>query len=229
MALHRVNSIVPLALLVTAAEGEGMDGPSLWDRIRGAIIRIATSISYAWLLLILSLPFVVFVYLKSTVTPHSERIEGAKGWGGLIIDYASLQWWAIFSSVLFFGALGSTVSFFSRQDLSPREISRTRTLVGTQLFGSVFATLLFLAFLGGLVQGSLFPQFVNLSWFSLVFLPADWARLMVWSFIAGFSERFVPDLLNNLLLRGARDEDREPEKSADDGGGRPPKEGRDRR
>ena len=190
-----------------------MDRPSLWDRLRNGLIRIATSISYAWLLIIVSLPFLIFVYLKSTVRPHSEQGEGGgAGWGGLSIDYASLQWWAIISSVLFFGALGSTVSFFSRQDLSPKEISRTRTLVGTQVFGAVFATLLFLAFVGGLVQGSLFPAFrsfgsSDVSWFGLLFFPSDWARLMVWSFIAGFSERFVPDLLNNLILRSGRDED----------------------
>lgn len=191
-----------------------MDRPSLWDRVRAGLIRIVTSVSYAWLLLILSLPFVAFIYLKSTVTPNSQAQETAlDGWGGLPVDYASLQWWAIVSSVLFFGALGSTVSFFSRQTLGPVEMSKTRTLVGTQLFGAVFASLLFLAFIGGLIQGSLFPQFEgDGGWFSTIFRPPSWARLMVWSFIAGFSERFVPDLLDNLILRSGRDGERRHEK-----------------
>lgn len=98
------------------------------------------------------------------------------------------------------------MSFFSRQELGPEALSKTRSLVGTQVFGAIFATLLFLTFIGGLVQGSLFPRFGGDGWFDVLFRPSDWARLMVWSFIAGFSERFVPDLLNNLILRSGRDE-----------------------
>ncbi|HEX6376824.1 MAG TPA: hypothetical protein VFZ91_14025 [Allosphingosinicella sp.] len=194
-----------------------MDETNLWERFRRGLVKIATSVSYAWLLLILAVPFLTFLYLKSTQPPYSQQgQEHPVGWGGLPIDYVSLQWWAIISSAMFFGALGSTVSFFSRQDLSPAEVSKTRTLVGTQVFGAVFAILLLLILMGGLVQGSLFPQFGGAGWFDLLFRPSDWARLMVWSFIAGFSERFVPDLLNNLILRSRDDERREAQAAEDD-------------
>jgi hypothetical protein len=185
-----------------------MEEASWMSRIRAVIVRVATSIGYAWLLLILMLPFLIFLYMKSSMPAYSQQGQPAtaSGWGGLSIDYVSLQWWAIISSAMFFGALGSTVSFFSRQELGPNALSKTRTLVGTQVFGAVFAMLLLLIFLGGLVQGSLFPHFGGIGWFDVMFRLSDWARLMVWSFVAGFSERFVPDLLNNLILRSGRDE-----------------------
>ena len=31
-----------------------------------------------------------------------------------------------------------------------------------------------------------------------LYIPAAFAKLLVWSFIEGFSERFVPNILNNL-------------------------------
>jgi hypothetical protein len=79
--------------------------------------------------------------------------------------------------------------------------------------GAIFAVLLYLIFLGKLVSGVIFPE--NLThfhlWWGQVHLaavpppaPEDYAKLVVWSFIAGFAERFVPDTLDRLVNR-ARD------------------------
>jgi hypothetical protein len=45
---------------------------------------------------------------------------------------------------------------------------------------------------GGLISGALFPQ--QAEGLSSVFV----AKLLVWSFIAGLAEQFVPDLLDHL-------------------------------
>jgi hypothetical protein len=78
------------------------------------------------------------------------------------------------------------------------------------LVGAIAAVVLYLIFASGLLKGDLFPLFelssVNArddSFRNFVAnwqpkLPADYAKALVWSFIAGFSERFVPDLLERF-------------------------------
>lgn len=71
-----------------------------------------------------------------------------------------------------------------------------------------FACVLYLIFMGGLLRGGLFPEFRgagtmfrDVESFVLLVHPAsnaDFAKLMVWSFIAGFSEKFVPNLISQL-------------------------------
>ena len=82
-------------------------------------------------------------------------------------------------------------------------------------FGGVFALVLYVLFLSGIVQGSLFPHFEippfskdtplptvdDLRQFFTKTYPSsgeDFARLIFWSFVAGFSERFVPQLIDNV-------------------------------
>jgi hypothetical protein len=176
---------------------------------RSLLSVVIQAIGSGWLLPLLAGPFVFFLFLKaSAVSPNG--IGGAEGdysaaysrWAGTLFSYTSWVWFAICSSALFFGALGSTVSFMSRAD--PVEISR-RSIVAAQTLGAVFALILSLMFIGGLIQGSLFPAFTGSRWIELIFDVPSWAKLMVWSFIAGFSERFVPDLLTRLIQRSNED------------------------
>lgn len=163
---------------------------------------------YGWLLALFSVPLVAFVVLKA-IQPGVPPALDPTGlthprWGLSPLGYVDHQWFAIFGSVLLFGALGATISFFARVETIDRGLIRSKTVNGTQLFGAVFATILFLIFLGGLVQGSLFPDLQRASRWNDLFLDlTGWAKLMVWCFVAGFSERFVPDMLMTLI-QGSR-------------------------
>ena len=78
------------------------------------------------------------------------------------------------------------------------------------LVGAIAAVTLYLIFASELIKGDMFPKF-HLSdldpkpddfqnfvanWQPV--LPSDYAKALVWSFLAGFSERFVPDLLEHF-------------------------------
>ena len=79
--------------------------------------------------------------------------------------------------------------------------------------GGIFAVVLMLIFLSGILQGAMFPEYTHTVEFdktnleALVISFTDWtkttfpktgedvAKLMFWSFVAGFSERFVPQII----------------------------------
>jgi amino acid permease len=165
-----------------------------------------TALGAALLPVIFALPVVAFVYLKMRHASPPMDQQATPGWAGLSTNYVSLEWFAIFSSAAFLGAVGSTVSFFARRRGNRENLSRPQTVAGTQLLGALFANVLMLTFVGGLVAGSIFPSFSATSWSDLGFRLPDWSKLLVWSFIAGFSERFVPDLLDNLILRSQKED-----------------------
>jgi hypothetical protein len=83
------------------------------------------------------------------------------------------------------------------------------------LVGGIAAAVLYLIFAGGLLSGSFFPAFKckNQDCVDFVALfgaygpaePVDYAKACFWGFVAGFAERFVPDLLNNFAQKANRD------------------------
>jgi hypothetical protein len=124
--------------------------------------------------------------------------------------------------ILLSGMLGGCISALSRLfsvPWSPELVtgveSRTHVFfglllnfVGSILVGGVFAMLLYLAFMGKFISGSLFPVFrpepvADMGLFHQylergLVTHADFAKAMVWGFLAGFSERLVPDFLQTL-------------------------------
>ena len=98
--------------------------------------------------------------------------------------------------------------FFKRLELSAGWGS---IVLLAPLMGMVFAIVLFEIFVTGAVSGTLLPSFVKVdpraadaSTFrsfgigSTPATPGDWAKLSVWGFVAGFAERFVPDVVSRL-------------------------------
>ena len=119
--------------------------------------------------------------------------------------------------VFFIGVLGGYVSLqrrlktFSDFDLHLIANSWIYTLLAP-FVGGLLAILLLYIFVGGLFSGPLFPEFKPstlvgddmaredgfISVFFVGAAPAAYGRLIFWSFVAGFSERFVLDVVSQF-------------------------------
>ncbi len=117
------------------------------------------------------------------------------------------------------GIIGGFVSIqqrlkqVSNEELEYLDQSWTSILV-IPVFGGVFSLVLYLLFLSGIVDSFLFPDFAipefegrpipttdDLRRFFVETYPAsgeDFAKLGFWSFVAGFSERFVPQIIHSV-------------------------------
>ena len=78
------------------------------------------------------------------------------------------------------------------------------------VYGGIFALVLYLGFLSKVIEGPLFPHFASppfsepiptsediRNFFAQTYpaTGADLAKLLFWTFVAGFSERFVPQII----------------------------------
>ncbi len=129
----------------------------------------------------------------------------------------------VFQLALLAGAIGGTMSLIQRVQSLPEadpllfRLSGVTTVIQTlivpPLTGSIFAGLLFLIFASGVLSGDVFPKFVvsppnpkGVDFNAFFFQTApdsgkSYALVMVWSFIAGFLERFVPDTIDRLTAQ----------------------------
>ena len=133
------------------------------------------------------------------------------------------------TAVIVTGAIGGLVSMQQRVQSASAEgdpIHNVSELMHgwfsiflSPISGAVFAMVLYLIMTAGLLEGELFPKIVaftpensaqplDFRQFLLNTGPstgADYAKLLVWSFIAGFAERFVPDTLSRFIEKKETD------------------------
>jgi hypothetical protein len=121
--------------------------------------------------------------------------------------------------VVFFGTLGALISMLRRiqgmsldgnSDMNLVQLERSSTSIYySPLLGAVFALLLLFLFMSGLVSGSLFPSSSHYGDHTFLgCVPSgcvDLAKLVIWSFIAGFAETLVPDALDKLQSESTSD------------------------
>lgn len=114
------------------------------------------------------------------------------------------------------GVIGGFVSIQQRlSDMEPDELQLLSgswaSVLVVPLFGGIFALVLYVIFLTEIITVPIFPEFDikpfsdncqdNVKQFFNDTCPSkgqDVAKLMFWSFVAGFSERFVPKIVKSL-------------------------------
>jgi hypothetical protein len=119
-------------------------------------------------------------------------------------------------AVTMMGALGGFVSMLQRLQSLPSGGQRNENLIEmvygrnsilsqSLLSGACFSLVLLFIFLGGLLRGGLFPDYPDQGSPTFTHLlrtvslnGTQFPKLLVWSFIAGFAERFVPDFLDRF-------------------------------
>lgn len=126
--------------------------------------------------------------------------------------------------VLSFGLLGAFFSRLISFQSRVKRFSLTDYLVTFQLsvmwvrlvVGAIGALVFYLVLRAGLLGGSALPDFARLKepyptgqtlYLTGAETHAELAKLMVWSFIAGFSERLVPDTLTSIEARADKTQD----------------------
>jgi hypothetical protein len=121
--------------------------------------------------------------------------------------------WLIFEC----GIIGGFVSIQQRlKQIGTEELSLLSeswaTILVVPIYGGIFALVLYVLFISGLIQGHLFPQFympefdnppsnqniVDLLSMTYPAQGSDLAKLIFWSFVSGFSERFVPQIIHKV-------------------------------
>jgi len=120
------------------------------------------------------------------------------------------------------GIIGGFVSIKQRlKDMQEDELTilskSWASVLMIPIYGGIFSLVLYMLFISGLLKGALFPAFFipkfgcppvhtdmfALFWQTAPLTAADFAKLAFWSFVAGFSERFVPQIIEQLSTQAS--------------------------
>jgi hypothetical protein len=118
-------------------------------------------------------------------------------------------------AVLFVGLVGGFVGLQRRFKSLPDEdlallAESWATIALSPIAGAILAELAYLLFISGLLKGNMFPQFDpdsgTAQGLKLLFAVhcraySDYALVLFWSFVAGFSEKFVTNIISQFESR----------------------------
>ena len=133
--------------------------------------------------------------------------------GLLSLETNTYKSFVILSLAAIAGATGSLISMLGRiqgvndnnklaQNITTFNFSTSATKT-VPLTGFVFAIILCFMFAADLVSGTLFPK-GDLP--KILDTSAQLSKLLIWCFISGFSERFVPDIIDRLAEKAKKGE-----------------------
>lgn len=136
--------------------------------------------------------------------------------GCLIFFFASGLAGRLGVLVFLIGNIGGYVSVHrSLGTLSDTEVIELSSswwpIIVPSFVGGVLALALYLLFLSNIVAGDLFPSFVAMDKNAEVSLEmmyqhrgvelSDYAKLLFWSFVAGFNQKYVVDIIESVKTR----------------------------
>jgi hypothetical protein len=160
-------------------------------------VRLSTVLAICFFAGILSIPFLFLILNKIGIFIKINISNGANE--GL--NYNFFVWLAAASLAASFAVIGVLFSYISRQK-NNENITVEKPIqysIIVCVIGVVSSAVLMSLFVGGFLQGELFP---NLSYDSFIMARIkgpDWGKLAFWSFVSGFSERFIPMLIDQFV------------------------------
>ena len=151
-----------------------------------------------------------------------ENVQRAYMWTvALLLTVVVWQWsslelgnGSIGGGVFIAGMVGGFISSLSRGIDAPETTNAPLDFllvqrIGHLLLGGILAFALYLMFMANVVSGELFPNFPSLDVDSFKDFvknskPSDridYAKALVWGVIAGYSQKFVPNIFDSLVER----------------------------
>lgn len=146
--------------------------------------------------LIFLLPLVIFAFWKSGNTWGLDPEE----WPPQVI--VGLGWLSIFSAAAAFGSLGSAIRYFLGP---PQRVSiydeSIHAFIAMHFIGATFGIVLLLLFTSNIISGALFPSISAGRLEPFAMRLGTWAEIMIWAFVAGYYEYFLPNILSRIVQK----------------------------
>jgi hypothetical protein len=176
------------------------------ENTRAFLMKSVTR-TYCWLIIIpLSIIISYIYYTHSHLVPTkiATETEWLNGFMGVVLACCAA----------ISGATGSLISVLLRIQGVRDNSQLAQSIIAFKysenaiklapLTGLIFAIALSLIFSGNLIGGSIFPK--DESWSYTLTHDNEISKWLIWCFIAGFSERLVPDMIDRLSEKARRAE-----------------------